>query len=146
MAESKLQEEPVMGNMTLNDFRWNLENIGKHANGQSVEILTNENDEVRVKLYTDNNCYSIVATLDKANQIPGGYLGCTASSRKPRAGEGWTRGSDLADGDFSQETWNKILGDIVAYELVEIHKTVRKSIDEDPVDEDPVEVGPDKEV
>ncbi|MEE8114809.1 MAG: hypothetical protein V3T23_10710, partial [Nitrososphaerales archaeon] len=49
------------------------------------------------------------------------YLGCTASSRKPRAGEDWTRGSDLADGDLSLETWNKILGDIVAYELVRVH-------------------------
>lgn len=133
-----------MGNMTLNDFRRNLENIGKHANGQNVEILTDEIDEVRIKLYTDNNYYSIIATLDKANQKPGGYLGCIASSRKPRAGEDWTRGNDLADGEFSQETWNNILADIVAYELVEIHKTVRASADEDPV-EDPVEVGPDKD-
>lgn len=149
MAESKPQEEPVMGDMTLNDFKWRLENIGKHANGQNVEILTDEIDEVRVRLYTNNNSYGISARVRSISGLERGYLGCIASSRKPRAGETWTRGSDLADGPFTLETWNKILGDIVAYELVEIHKTVRASIDEDSVevgpDEDSVEVGSDKD-
>ena len=141
MAESKPQEEPVMGNMTLNDFKWRLENIGKHANGHNVEFLTDEIDEVRVRLYTDNNSYGISARLNSVGSREGGYMGCIAWSRKPRAGETWTRGNDLADGRLTLETWNKILADIVAYELVEIHKTVKASPDEDLV-----EVGPDKEV
>lgn len=64
---------------------------------------------IRVYLYTDGNRYSIVATPD--------YLGCIVSARKPRPGEDWTRGNDLADGRFCKETWHKILADIVSYEL-----------------------------
>jgi len=69
----------------------------------------------RVRIYTFTNKYSIAAS-------PPDYLGCIASARKPRAGEDWTRGSDLADGPFSRETWDKILTDIVAYEVVKIHR------------------------
>lgn len=76
---------------------------------------------IRVELYTRTNIYSIVAHLNDR----GGYLGCIGNSRTPRAGESWTRGSDLADGDFSKETWIKILGDIVGYELVKIHRPVK---------------------
>ena len=46
------------------------------------------------------------------------YLGCTASTRKPRAGEDWDRGNDLPDGPFNRRTWIKILNGIVKYELV----------------------------
>ena len=67
-------------------------------------------DWVSVRLYTDGHTYSIRAT-------EGGYLGCTALSRKPRPGEDWNRGSDLADGKLNEETWNLILRDIIAYEL-----------------------------
>lgn len=51
-----------------------------------------------------------------------GYLGCTSSSRKPRAGEDWRRGNDLADGPLTEETWHRILGDIVSYEMVRVHR------------------------
>ena len=74
---------------------------------------------IRVKLFTLTNVYNIVVTAN-------GYFGCTASSRLPRAGEDWTRGNDLADGDFSKETWIKILGDIIGYELVKIHRPVKE--------------------
>lgn len=70
--------------------------------------------------YTDNNSYYI-----HYNQ---NYLGCIASSRKPRAGEDWHRGNDLADGKFSEETWRRILGDIVSYELVKIAKKDTPSV------------------
>lgn len=71
-----------------------------------------------IRVYTDTNRYSVRAQehADDDN----GYLGCQASSRKPRAGEDWTRGSDLADGPLSEETWHKILGDIISYEMVRI--------------------------
>jgi hypothetical protein len=46
------------------------------------------------------------------------YLGCGASSRITRPGETWARGNDLADGPFNRETWDRILRDILAYELV----------------------------
>lgn len=48
------------------------------------------------------------------------YLGCTVQSRKPRAGEDWTRGNDLPDGKCNYETWTKIKNNIIAYELVKV--------------------------
>ncbi len=75
----------------------------------------------RFKLYTRDHAYAIVAKQSDKKS----YLGCVASARKPRAGEDWTRGRDLADGDFSQETWNKIKNDILSFELVKIAKKQR---------------------
>ena len=59
------------------------------------------------------------------------YLGCTVQSRKPRAGEDWTRGNDLPDGKYSYKTWERIKNGILAYELVRV---VNKpsSVPEDP--------------
>jgi len=50
------------------------------------------------------------------------YLGCAAGTRKPRAGEDWTRGNDLSDGAFTYKTWRKIKNDIIAHELVKVAK------------------------
>ena len=69
----------------------------------------------KYRFYTDNNVYAL-ACVDRGEGKS--YLGCTVSSRKPRAGESWTRGRDLADGPFSHNTWLRIVHDIVAYELV----------------------------
>ncbi|GAG82803.1 unnamed protein product, partial [marine sediment metagenome] len=55
-----------------------------------------------VNIYTHNNQYRITAKNHKKEGRT--YLGCTVSCRKPRAGEEWTRGNDLPDGNFSQET------------------------------------------
>lgn len=72
-------------------------------------------------LYTRTNRYRIRA-VERMNEVPsGGYLGCTSSCRTPRAGENWTRGRDLADGPLTEETWHRILGDIVSYEMVKVH-------------------------
>ena len=70
-----------------------------------------------VRLYTDRHAYHIIAyPLGRPNEKS--YLGCTAKTRKPRAGESHCRGNDLADGLFTDETWHQILADIVSYELV----------------------------
>lgn len=78
---------------------------------------------VKIVLFTDNNTYIISATT-------GGYLGCMATSRKPLAGETWTRGSDLADGKFGIETWTNILSDILSYELVPAERPVQEMFTE----------------
>ena len=72
----------------------------------------------RSKIWTMNTVYSIHAGMHVLN--PPGYMGCGARSRKPRTGETWERGNDLADGDFSEATWQKILQDIVRYEAEEV--------------------------
>lgn len=75
--------------------------------------------------YTRENRYSIVA-IEKEFYGPD-YLGCTVTTRKPRAGENWNRGRDLADGPFTEETWERIKNDIIAYELVRIAKQRRET-------------------
>jgi hypothetical protein len=77
--------------------------------GGVVEICESE----CVKIRTKTTCYTIVAHKKTGR----GYLGCVATALEPREGETWRRGNDLADGDYSVETWTKILSDIVAYEL-----------------------------
>ncbi|RKZ47390.1 MAG: hypothetical protein DRQ58_06790 [Gammaproteobacteria bacterium] len=104
---------------TLNNLKEQVSNIGKFAHSENVYFEEDSDKKLRFKIYTDNNSYSVVATIDNNGHS---YLGCVASNRKPRAGETWTRGNDLADGNLSQSTWNNILSDIVSYELVRIHK------------------------
>jgi len=84
-----------------NKWLWQEEGEGDSINGAQ--------ERIGVHLYTDGHSYSILATAD--------YLGCTASTRKPRPGEQWTRGNHLADGKFSKVTWDRIIRDIVGYEL-----------------------------
>lgn len=92
---------------------------------QWEQHLIVEEHGYRVLLYTQDHMYAIVAKADRPGpDARRAYLGCMVSARKPRAGEDWTRGNDLADGPFSQETWDAILRDIVGYELLNL-KDVR---------------------
>ena len=112
-----------------------------------ADNMASDGEYLRIRIFTDNNWYSITARNPKPQyreteppEMPddrgsveprsaeprpaimdAGYLGCGSSSRKPRAGEDWHRGSDLADGPLTEETWHKIIGDIVSYELVRVH-------------------------
>ena len=72
----------------------------------------------KVIFCTATNTYAIVFSHT--------YLGCVASSRVERAGENWTRGNDLADGDFSRATFDKIMRDVVAYEMVDLAPVVQQ--------------------
>lgn len=81
--------------------------------------ITKIKNRYQIKFYTRKNVYNIRAIPpSEENKI--GYLGCTFSSRTPVAGETWTRGRDLYDGNFEEETWLRILSDIVSCELVQI--------------------------
>ena len=77
----------------------------------------NQNKEkvINILFYTSENSYSITAL--KPNDNNKGYLGCVTTNRKPDVGEWWNRGHDLADGKFNENTWNKIICDIVATEM-----------------------------
>lgn len=88
------------------------------ANG-FVWTVEGENPPLRkkVKIYTNDHCYSIVARVKENGNT---YLGCVVSTRKPRAGEDWTRGRDLSDGVFCRETWENIKNDILSHELVKV--------------------------
>lgn len=88
----------------------------------------------RCYFYTHNNQYCITAKKYSDGHT---YLGCTVSSRKSLAGEDWTRGHDMPDGEFNRETWKKIKNAIIQNELVKVVKRVR----EETIDETP-ETGP----
>jgi len=81
-----------------------------------IEVAENTGDKFRCYLYTTSYRYHIVAHDDSG----GNYLGCTCSCRTPLPGENHTRGSDLADGKLTEETFNEILIDIVRNELCKL--------------------------
>lgn len=90
-----------------------------------------EKESIGLQIFTKDHQYFIKARLPNVKKpVKGemlsvdGYLGCMVKTRKPRAGEDWNRGRDLADGKYCQETWRKIVNDILAFELV---KVVRNS-------------------
>jgi hypothetical protein len=104
------------------EFRW----TGNSYTEENCIYVKEEKQRIELVLYTENNIYHISARPPNSeNRGDKGYLGCISTSRKPRAGEDWHRGNDLADGPFGFETWHKILRDIVAYELVKIHRPLR---------------------
>jgi len=93
-----------------------VEDVAGHGNNEETKWV--------FALYTDNYVYRFVA-LDKYDHP--GYLGCQVSSRKPRAGEDWTRGRDLPDGHFNRKTWEKIKNDMLGFELVQLAKRTNEA-------------------
>ncbi len=73
----------------------------------------------RLTIFTEKHSYGI-ALFPPAPHRENGYMGCIASCRAPYPGEDWTRGNDLPDGPYSDETWHSILAGIIAYELLPI--------------------------
>jgi len=99
-------------------------------------ILPDYKDELSIKLYTRSYRYCINVKLPEPNNPKDkflkdgdknyGYMSCYVITRKPRAGEDWNRGNDLADGDYSKETWYRIISKILAYELVKVARQPRE--------------------
>jgi hypothetical protein len=97
---------------------WMTRDIARYSNLDHHAIIHFASNHLKVQIFTDNNEYSISARRDQTDQ---GYIGCSSKCRKARAGEDHRRGSDLADGPYNEQTWRRILADIVSYELVRIH-------------------------
>ena len=102
------------------EFSLWLKEIVRYGNVDSQVMIfldTKDNGKNRFicRLYTNDHYYSITGykPIDKK----GGYLGCTASTRKNRPGEDWSRGNDLPDGKYNKKTFDSIIRRIVAYEL-----------------------------
>ena len=87
-------------------------------------------ERISITVFTNDHAYHI-----KGRDVYGesGYLGAVMSNRKPRAGEDWTRGRDLADGNFTKATWEKIKDDIIGCELVplEIDDSQKEEVSEE---------------
>jgi hypothetical protein len=86
---------------------------------ENILTLLNE-DSVTLKLFTGETEFTINAKPLKENGDS--YLGCTSSARKPLVGETWTRGSDLYDGEYSEDTFNRIMLDIVGHSLDQLEQ------------------------
>lgn len=98
--------------------------LGKFFSYKDKEYIKIEEEKniVTCRIYTNTNRYTITALIDFDDNRS--YLGCTATGRKPRAGEDWNRGNDLHDGSFSKDTFDQIIYDILSYELVDIKKSI----------------------
>ncbi len=103
-------------------------------------------DVLHVVLFTSDHRYHISARLPRDKQVgmhskpqeaDDGYLGCTASTRKPRAGETWDRGNDLLGGSLTKETFDAIIRKIVGYELVAKVKPSIKGVKPAPANNSP---------
>ena len=108
---------------------------------------------LKLKIFTKDHQYYISAKLPEVENngtslesgqerkiVNDGYIGCIAQTRKPRAGESWTRGNDLIDGSYSKETFLEIIYDILAYELVKVVKPKTTQIEKIAVNSLPVVV------
>lgn len=71
-----------------------------------------------VMLYTKEHEYYINMIVHEDGQSS--YLGCTFYNRYRNVDEKHHRGNDLSDGVFDEETYNKILKDIVSTEMTGI--------------------------
>ena len=98
-----------------------IENFIQWIPSEEPEPFKDDKSVLRVQIYTCDHLYRITAVEHQDGRT---YLGCTASVRKPLAGEDWTRGSDLPDGDFTRETWESIKNGIIRYELVRLEPKV----------------------
>lgn len=125
MSETLYEVETTLKKWFHEDFRFSLWNENVQVARQEAYAKANSVWVARydIILYTDSNSYRIGATIEEFDSIrTKTYLGCISSSRKPRAGEDWSRGNDLADGKFDKDTWKQIVADIVSYELVKVHR------------------------
>lgn len=107
------------GDNPNNYLHWRVDKLTRGLNGEEDYVGL-------VVFYTRTFSYSIKARVDHGQP---GYLGCIASARKPLAGEVHTRGNDLADGHFTEATWQRIIADILCYEMVKIVKDARRTDD-----------------
>lgn len=149
---------------TVDDFRkWFERDVSpRYANWDNfVEIDEQSETEISIHIYTDINVFHIVAHNPSLQKYPtkektvpyvwvedwwknepyeermdNGHLGCTVATRKPRAGEKYARGNDLSDGHLSEDTWRSIMGDIISYELVHIHRPKSKKMQRERLSEE----------
>jgi hypothetical protein len=113
---------PADSKTLIHDIAGHGSTSGPHGPGETYRQFS---------FFTTDHEYVISA---KDVEGEDGYLGCQATTRKPRAGENWNRGNDLPDGPFNRETWDRIIFGIVRYELVKLSKYNKpESIPEDSI-------------
>lgn len=100
---------------TVRDFLgWLERDVSRFSRLEDHAIINHTDNGVLVQLFTDTNSY-ILAASDQ-------LLSCESKSRKHRAGEAFSRGNLLIEGPLDEETWHKVLGLVVSYEMVRVFK------------------------
>lgn len=94
---------------------------GISADDLPAELKARCTRVLKVAIYTKHHQYTLVVNYHPKTIS---WLMASAVNRYSRAGEDWQRGSDLADGPLCRETWNRIMMDILSYELVQLSDTV----------------------
>ena len=106
-------------------IEWLKEIVPHSGNlGYYIKETPSKHFDMGLLLFTDTHIYHISAKK--------GYLGCTSSTRKHRAGEDWTRGGDLPDGKFNRKTWEAIKNAILRYEIVKREDGAESIVEEEP--------------
>ena len=91
-----------------------------------VEVVEMNFEAVNIRLYTATYCYSIY--VNKGRGEWGDSMGCIVSCRTRRAGEDWHRGSDLPDGPYSKETFDRIIMSIIGFECIKVEPDVKQVV------------------
>lgn len=111
----------------------------RHKFVQSTGGSGDEHEQKRrYMIFTNDRSYAINASIRDDGHT---YLGCVMSKRKPEAGEDFTGGGDLPDGQFCHSTWLKIVYAILRCELVPLMvRPTGEGTCESPPEEIPEEV------
>jgi hypothetical protein len=72
-----------------------------------------------VRIFTKSRHHYHIVVKDKNDST--GYLGCQVSNDYSLAGEDHKRGHDLSDGPLDENTWRRIVNDIIRTELRELN-------------------------
>ncbi len=100
-------------------YKW-LYKISRYGNIDSImHIIKIEDNLFRIKLFTSEHIISITFKIPK-DENDKGYCGASFSNRRELPGEFWKRGNDFPDGDYSIETFEKIIYGILRIEFKNI--------------------------
>jgi len=108
---------------------FDLLDMMRYRRPQWDEYIVKCDDEkgiVKLKLWTDRHHY-VISIGFKEND----YISCVATARRQRPGETFFRNNDLYNGRLNEESFNRVMLDIVSYELVSIWRNKKKSYDKD---------------
>ena len=91
---------------------------------ENVEFDDSDPNNVTIRLYTQTNEYAL-RVVPREEGIP--RLNCTVRSRKPRAGLPAAQPRQLLRNPqfpnrLNERTWRRLLGAIVGFELVRVHR------------------------
>ena len=125
-----LKWKPITGKAAdfLRVFTWYHETLGRHSDqGRNIIAFRTYHDEIRLHmvLYTAANRYTIEGfmrskDIDVEKDDIGSHLQCTVRSRiQPEGEDATTRRIMLSEGEYTRETWDKIVGDMFGYEVMD---------------------------